>query len=66
VEADFAIDGMPAGDNLAKQFKPVSQGVWEWKLTKPITDLKAGWLFLSVADKQGNVTKIERRFTVGK
>jgi hypothetical protein len=66
VEADFAIDGVPAGENLAKKFEPLSQGVWEWRLSKPITDLKGGWLFVSVADKQGNATKIERRFAVGK
>ena len=55
-----------AGEPLAKKFKQVSQGVWELKLAKPITDLKAGWLIVSVADKQGNVTKIERRFAVQK
>jgi hypothetical protein len=64
VEADFAVDGSPAGENLAKRFRPVSPGVWELSLAKPITMLKAGRLVVSVADKQGNVTKVERRFSV--
>ena len=34
VEADFAIDGMPPGEQLAKRFKPVSPGVWELKLAR--------------------------------
>lgn len=66
VEADFAIDEMKAGEPLAKKFKPLSPGVRELKITKPITELKAGWLYVSIADKQGNVTKIERRFSVRK
>jgi hypothetical protein len=66
VEADFAIDGMPAGEQLAKKFQPISPGVWELKLAKPITKLNAGWLFVAIADKQGNVTKMERKFSTGK
>jgi mono/diheme cytochrome c family protein len=66
VEADFAVDGSPAGEDLAKRFRPVSQGVWELKLSKPIANLKAGRLVVSVVDRQGNVTQVERRFSVGK
>ncbi|HKB38700.1 MAG TPA: hypothetical protein VKD72_19815, partial [Gemmataceae bacterium] len=35
VTADFAIDGTAAGENLAKKFKAVAQGVWELKLAQP-------------------------------
>jgi hypothetical protein len=28
VTADFAIDGVAAGENLAKKFRPLSPGVW--------------------------------------
>ena len=66
VEADFAVDGSPTGENLAKRFRPLSQGVWELRLAKPVKDLKAGHLLVLVADRQGNVTTIERRFSVGK
>ncbi len=65
VVADFAVDGVPAGENLAKKFQPKSQGVWELKLEKPITELAKGKLTVSVKDRQGNVTRIERRFSCG-
>jgi hypothetical protein len=66
VTANFAIDGVRAGENLADRFKPVAQGVWELKLTTPITELARGKLEVSVKDRQGNEARIERTFTVGK
>jgi hypothetical protein len=66
VTADFAIDGVAAGENLAKKFRPLSPGVWELKLTHPITDLKSGQLTVAVKDRQGNTTRIERTFSVSK
>jgi hypothetical protein len=65
VKADFAVDGVPAGENLALKFKPRTEGVWEWKLAKPLTNLSRGRLTVSVQDRQGNVTRIERTFSVG-
>src|SRR5262245_6158268 len=64
VNADFAIDGMPAGENLAKKFKPLADSRWELQLTQAITDLPKGKLTVAVKDKQGNVTRIERTFSV--
>src|SRR5439155_20189059 len=64
VVADFAVDGVQAGANLAKKFEQKSQGVWELKLAKPITELAKGKLMVSVRDRQGNVTRIERSFSV--
>ncbi len=64
VTADFVVDGAAAGQNLAAKFKPVSAGVWELKLARPITELAKGKLTVSVKDKQGNVSRIERTFTV--
>jgi hypothetical protein len=66
VEADFAVDGVPSGENLARRFRKVSQGVWELRLAEPVADLKAGRLTISVADRQGNITKVDRRFSVGR
>jgi len=65
VTADFAIDGVPAGENLADRFKPKSQGVWELRLDKAMTKLARGKLRISVADRQGNVSREERTFSVG-
>jgi hypothetical protein len=64
VTADFAIDGAEAGANLAASFKPVSPGVWELRLKDLITELASGTLTVSIKDRQGNVTRIERTFDV--
>ena len=51
--------------NLAPKFVAKTQGVWEFRLTKPIAKLDRGTLTVSVADRQGNVTRIVRTFSVG-
>jgi hypothetical protein len=65
VTADFAIDDIPAGQNLGASFQPKSQGVWELKLSRPITQLPRGKIDVSVRDGQGNVSRIERRISIG-
>jgi hypothetical protein len=65
VVADFPINGIAAGENLAKKFRPLSPGVWELKLTRPLTDLPRGKLSIAVKDRQGNEAHIERTFSVG-
>jgi hypothetical protein len=64
VVADFAVDGVAAGEELAKKFKPLPDSRWESILSKPITDLPRGKLTVSVKDRQGNVCRIERTFSV--
>jgi hypothetical protein len=64
VVADFAIDGVPAGQDLAKKFKQKSAGVWELTLERPITRQDRGILTVSVRDRQGNISRIERTFSV--
>jgi hypothetical protein len=66
VTADFPLEGAPAGKNLAKQFKPTTPGVWEWKLTNPPRDLAKGKLTVSVKDRQGNRSLTERTFSIGR
>lgn len=65
VTADFAIDGVAAGENLASRLRPSAQGVWELKLAKPVEKLERGRLTVSIADRQGNIARIERTFSVG-
>jgi len=64
VVADFPIDGMPAGANLAGRFKALPDYRWELRLDRPITDLLRGQLTISVKDRQGNISRIERTFSV--
>jgi hypothetical protein len=66
VVADFALDGVPAGQNLARKLRPLTQGVWELRLAEPITKLPRGRLTVSVRDRQGNETRIERTFSVAR
>jgi hypothetical protein len=64
VVADFPVDGIAAGENLAAKFQVKTDGVWEWKLATPIEDLERGKLTVSIKDKQGNLSRIERVFSV--
>jgi hypothetical protein len=65
VTADFPIDGVKPGDNLAARFKARSDGVHELQLATPIKSLDRGTLTVAVRDRQGNVTRIERTISVG-
>jgi hypothetical protein len=62
--ADFEIDGVAAGGELASRFKSVSPGVWECRIDRPIAQLERGKLTVSVKDRQGNINRIERTFSV--
>ena len=64
VTADFALGGMPAGQDLAPKFQPRSQGVWEWVLDQPVAELSRGTLTVTIKDRQGNMSRIERTFSV--
>ena len=66
VTADFAIDGVKAGENLAAKFNALPDSRWELRLQNPIASLPKGRLTVSVRDRQGNLSKIERSFSVGK
>jgi hypothetical protein len=66
VTADFEIDGIPPGGNLARQLRALPDHRWELRLQKPITELPRGRLTVSVKDRQGNITRIERSFAVVK
>ena len=66
VTADFPVDGTPPGENLASRFKPKDHGVWEMVLATPIANLPRGRLTVSVRDRQGNTSRIERTFSAGR
>jgi hypothetical protein len=64
VVADFPVDGVPAGQNLAPRFRPAYPRVLELKLAAPLR-LPRGRLTVRVRDKQGNETRIDRTFSAG-
>src|SRR5205823_4016259 len=65
VVADFPVDGVPAGENLATRFKALPDSRWELTLSRPVKELSRGKLTVAVKDRQGNSTRIERTFSVG-
>src|SRR5262249_53879437 len=64
VTADFAIDGFKPGENLASRFQALSDNRWELRLQKPIAALPRGRLTVSVRDRRGNRSQIERTLSV--
>ena len=64
VTADFEIDGIAPGENLAARFRPLPGSRWEWKLPKPIADLPRGTLIVSIRDREGNLNRLERSFLI--
>jgi hypothetical protein len=62
VVADFPVDGVAAGQDLAEKFRVIAPGVREMKLTTPVT-VNGGKLTVTVKDRQGNETRIERTFS---
>jgi hypothetical protein len=64
VTADFELDGVPAGENLAGGFQSLPGNRWELKLARPVGELPQGTLTVSVRDRQGNISRIERKFSV--
>jgi hypothetical protein len=65
VVADFEVDGLPAGSDLAGKFQRIEEGVWEWKFAQAVAGLDKASLEVSVKDQQGNVTRVTRAFSVG-
>ncbi|MFP6874502.1 MAG: hypothetical protein VCA55_13460 [Verrucomicrobiales bacterium] len=64
VRFDVEFDGLPAGQNAAAKFRKTRKGVWEWQLSQPIHSLTEATLSVSVRDRQGNLVRLDRRFSV--
>jgi hypothetical protein len=64
VKADFQIDDFEPGMELASHFVELSQGVQWLKFGSEIRSLKLGRIVVTIRDRQGNVSRIERLVTV--
>jgi hypothetical protein len=64
VTADFAVEGVRAGEILAPRCKSVAPGIWELRLTDPPASLPHGKLHVEVRDRQGNTARVERAFSL--
>ena len=66
VTADIPLESIPAGQNLASRFRPKSPGVWEMLLSEPAKPIDQSHLIVSIKDRQGNLTRIDRTFSVSR
>src|SRR5262249_13423480 len=64
VAADFAVDGVAAGENLAARFRSKTDGGGELRLKTPLASLPRGPLTVEVRARQGKLSRIERTFSV--
>ncbi len=63
IVADVPIAGRPAGAELADLAEPAGQGVVRIDLPWPVGCVVGAHLRVEVADHQGNITRIDRRFS---
>lgn len=64
VRASIPMQGRRAGENLANLFQPGRTGTWRLALDQPIERLAEGSLSVQVRDRAGNVTRIDRVFSI--
>ncbi|MBO1322336.1 HzsA-related protein [Acanthopleuribacter pedis] len=64
VTADFAVNGIPAGTDLADQFVQSGDHIWTLRLQQPLLELASGNLTVTARDQAGNITTVKRRFQV--
>ncbi len=61
--ADFAVAGRSAGAELADLLQSSGDGIWTLDLGFSLPPLIDALIFAEVADQQGNITRVERRFS---
>ena len=65
IKADLAINGRPAGSELADLAQVTGDGIYRINLTTGLNNVSAAHLYAQVADNQGNITRVDQRFSVG-
>lgn len=64
VRADVGLAGRQPGTELADLFRPAGDGILSAVLNPPLERADGAHLRVEVADHQGNVTRVDRKFTV--
>jgi hypothetical protein len=64
VTANFPVNGVKAGENLAPRFKDMGAGIWELRLTDAPATLTSAQVLVEVRDRQGNTARVERVFSL--
>jgi len=63
--ADVPLAGRAAGQDLADLLVPLGDGRYELALAQPVDQVDDAHLLVEVSDRQGNVTRVDHRFSVG-
>jgi len=64
VTSDQVVNGRPAGAELASLAQPDGDGIWRIALSTPIAQVTNAHLRVAIRDNEGNITRIDRRFSV--
>lgn len=64
IKATIPLAGRPAGAELADLAQQTGEGIYTITLAQPIANAADALLTVSVADNQGNITRVERSFSV--
>ncbi len=63
LQASFTVHGLPPGSELSSLATQVAHGVYEIVLQQPLAlDLQNLYVYAQVADLQGNIQRVDRRF----
>ncbi len=65
VTADIVVEGRAPGTELADLAVASGDGIYSIALSTSLSMLSDAHLDVSVADRQGNITRVQRRFSVG-
>lgn len=65
VVADFSVNGHAPHTELVSFFQETGDHVWTLDINPPLTDLHRARLTVSVKDNRGNLTVVDRCFSVG-
>ncbi|HET7845276.1 MAG TPA: hypothetical protein VFL14_14060 [Xanthomonadales bacterium] len=64
VTSDQVVNGRLAGTELASLAQPAGDGIWTIALSTPIAQVANAHVRVSIRDVQGNVTRVDREFSV--
>jgi len=65
VTADFTVSGRAPGVELSDLKVAAGDGIYSIALNPPLQSIGAAHVFARVADNQGNITRVDRRFSAG-
>ena len=62
--ASLSINGRAAGVQLADLAQATGDGIFTITLNPPLTNLNNAHLYVQIADQQGNINQVDRKFSI--